>query len=127
MLVSNWHQICFFLFICYYFKNNGISSIFFPILIFLYFIVEEKLAGFFVWKLSFLYITALIICKFAISLNGLDIKGLNSIFSNNGESLAYEGILCFFIYVQIALLKKMGLYKNILTEVENIHMAYLRL
>jgi hypothetical protein len=51
---------------------------------------------------------------------------MNSFFSN-GNSLIYEGFLFFFIYVEICLLKKMGLYNNIITDVENVHMAYVRL
>jgi hypothetical protein len=66
MIVSNWDYICFIFFAFYYLKNSGLSSILFPLLIFLYFIIEEKVAGFYMWKISFIYVSFLILCKFII-------------------------------------------------------------
>lgn len=71
VLVSGWSFVCFTFFLFYYFKNDGLLSLIFPILVFLYFIVEEKIGEAIIWKISFLYVSLLIIFKFLNSLSGV--------------------------------------------------------
>ncbi|KAL4474993.1 hypothetical protein ABPG74_001689 [Tetrahymena malaccensis] len=135
VLISGWSYICYIFFIFYYFKNDGLSSLFFPLFVFLYFMVEEKIGEMLIWEISFFYISILIIFKFINSLSGLIQQNDEStpssynikVFFDSNDSLFYEGFLYFLIYIQLNLIRRMGLDKKMINQEENTHMSYIRL
>lgn len=89
-----------------------------------------------VWKLSFLYMCFIIIFKFTLSLDGLEINEkqimdpqnvnkYNALFTD-GREFFYEALLFIAIFIQIALLKRMGSYEKNYIEQENVHQTYIR-
>ncbi|EAR86334.2 transmembrane protein, putative (macronuclear) [Tetrahymena thermophila SB210] len=135
ILISGWSYICYIFFIFYYFKNNGLTSMFFPLFVFLYFMVEEKIGEMLIWEISFFYISILIIFKFVNSLSGLIQQSDQSspsdynitVFFDSNDSLFFEGFLYFLIYIQLNLIRRMGLDKKMINQEENTHMSYVRL
>ncbi|KAL4512199.1 hypothetical protein ABPG72_005201 [Tetrahymena utriculariae] len=135
VLISGWSYICYIFFLFYYFKNDGLSSMFFPLFVFLYFMVEEKIGEILIWEISFFYISILIIFKFVNSLSGLiqqDDQNVPSnynikVFFDSSDSLFFEGFLYFLIYIQLNLIRRMGLDKKMINQEENTHMSYIRL
>ena len=135
VVVSGWSYVCFLFFLFYYFKNDGLLCLPLPLMVFLYFMVEEKVGEAIIWKISFLYVSFLIIFKFINSLAGLiqvnaddsAASYTDTIFIDNTDSLFFEGFLYFLIYAQLILLRRIGLRDKILIQEENTHMSYLRM
>lgn len=136
IIVTGWSYVCFAFFILYYYKNDGLTSMFFPLLVFLYFMVEEKIGAVLVWKISFVYVSILILFKFINSLPGLiyvsplddpTSYSITIFFNSSSSSLLYEGFLNFLIYIQLTLIRRMGLSNKVITQEENTHMCYLRM
>jgi len=58
--------------VVYYLVNDGLVAIPFPIIVFLFFLIEETVSTIHIWKISFAYVTLLIMIKFLISLEGFE-------------------------------------------------------
>lgn len=134
-LVSQWQYVCYLFFVFYYLYNDGVLSGTLPLLMFSVFMLQYGLSRSRVWKISFIYISVLIIMKFVIFLNGVaeqmqankqDYSIFYVFFDSSSKSIFYEGFLFCLIFVQCEILKMAGFFDEKAKNQENIHMAYIR-
>ena len=137
LFITYWQNICFMFFVFYYAQNPALFAMVLPLIVFGYFMIQEGLANILIWKLSYIYISIVIIVKFCFELsgvipigqqlnNGLPMPIAYYYFFGPNTSLFYEGFLFALIFVQIGLLKKMGIHETYIMDIENVHMAYVR-
>ncbi|KAL4506950.1 hypothetical protein ABPG72_001371 [Tetrahymena utriculariae] len=127
MVLSNWQFVCFFFFLMYYFSNSGLMSMPFPCLVFLNFLIEIKFVSQQIWMISFIYVTFLLIFKFIIQINGINMDTqLQNTFFNDNLHFSFEGYLIFLILVAQIMTKYIGMDKEDVYNSENIYQSYIR-
>jgi hypothetical protein len=96
-----------------YIKNNGLLTVFYPVVAFLFGLVQQYQADKLLWRVTFCWTIGIVILKYLI---GMQILNLNPHFvefivGNNLLSVSCEFFLFLTVLCQAVLMHTVGLFK----------------
>lgn len=112
-IISNWQHITFFVMVFEYVTNNGLLTVFYPVVAFLLGLVQQYQADKLLWRVTFCWTIGIVVLKYLIGMKiiNFDPKFVAFMLGTNVLSLSCEFFLFLTVLGQTVLMHTVGLFK----------------